>query len=107
MLRSHAVLSSLVTSVIKFVTVVKKDEDTLFIILVTCALLLRWRTAAPPAHAQWLRGIMSDLNLEKKFYSILNQTDKIDTICGSPEIFLKTSLIEYACCSLGSMWNKI
>ena len=46
------------------------------------ALLLRWRNAAPPTHAQWLRDVMSCLNLEKIHYSICNSKEKFQKVWG-------------------------
>lgn len=39
-------------------------------LLARCAILLRWRDAALHTHAQWLRDVISCLNLEKIHYSI-------------------------------------
>lgn len=46
------------------------------------AILLRWRDAAPPTHAQWLRDIMSCLKLEKIRYSVYNRTIKFQKLWG-------------------------
>lgn len=45
------------------------------------AVLLRWRDAAPPTHAQWLMDNMSCLNLEKIHYSVCN-SNKSSKRCG-------------------------
>lgn len=45
-------------------------------------ILLRWRDAAPSTHAQWLRDVMSCLNLEKIHYSIHNSKEKFQKVWG-------------------------
>lgn len=47
------------------------------------SVLLRWRDAAPPTHAQWLRDIMSCLNLEKICYSVCNSNKKFQKLWGN------------------------
>lgn len=46
------------------------------------AILLRWRDAAPPTHAQWLRDIMSCLDLEKIRYSVCDLSKKFQKVWG-------------------------
>ena len=46
------------------------------------AVLLRWRDAAPPTHTQWLRDIMSCLNLEKIRYSVTGCNEKFKKVWG-------------------------
>ncbi len=46
------------------------------------AILLRWKDAAPPTHAQWVLDIMSCLNLEKIQYSIHNSKGKFHRVWG-------------------------
>ena len=46
------------------------------------ALLLRWRDAAPPTHAQWLRDIMSCLSLEKICYLVSGSNKKFQHVWG-------------------------
>lgn len=55
------------------------------------AILLMWRDAAPPTHAQWLRDIMSCLNLEKIHYSIRNSKENSKEKCG--DLFWNTFII--------------
>lgn len=53
------------------------------------AVLLRWRDAAPPTHAQWLRDAKSCLDLEKIHYTRCNSR----SLATFPEILLKSALI--------------
>ncbi len=46
------------------------------------AVLLRWRDAASPTHAQWLGDVMSCLSLEKIRYSIHNSYKKFLNVWG-------------------------
>lgn len=46
------------------------------------AVLLRWRDAAPPTHSQWLKDLVSCLDLEKIRYSIAGCNRKFKKIWG-------------------------
>ena len=46
------------------------------------AILLRWRDAAQPTHTQWLRDIMSCLDLEKIRYSVCDSSKKFQKVWG-------------------------
>ena len=52
-------------------------------LLARCAMLLMWRDAALPTHAQWLRDVMTCLNLEKIHYSIRNSKEKFQKSVGT------------------------
>lgn len=63
-------------------TPAKRRTLSLASLMARRAILLMWRDAALPTHTQWLRDVMSCLNLEKIHYSILNSKDKFQQVWG-------------------------
>lgn len=68
-------------------TPIKCHTLTIASLLVRCAVLQRWRDAAPPTHTQWLRDIMSGLHVKKIHYSVCTSHNEFQNVWGtSPEI---------------------
>ena len=60
----------------------KRRTLSFAVLLARRAILLKWKGDDPPSHAQWLRDIMSCLDLEKIHYSVLNIDIKFQRVWG-------------------------
>ncbi|KAL0149606.1 hypothetical protein M9458_055133 [Cirrhinus mrigala] len=65
-----------------YFTAIKRRILSFASLLASRAVLLRWKDAAPPTHAQWLRDIMTCLDLEKIRYSVCDSNKKFEKVWG-------------------------
>ncbi|RXN27904.1 Stonustoxin subunit alpha [Labeo rohita] len=65
-----------------YFTAIKRRILSFASLLARRAVLLMWKDAAPPTHAQWLRDIMTCLDLEKIRYSVCDSNKKFEKVWG-------------------------